>query len=302
MEISSETFDTLLSEFIEYGKERFLASSIRKHLLLKLFSFIACYKELEKTRNIALSWIDDEFNSFSGEEKTRIAGTAIKSGNDVLYDYIAKKLSQNSKLIYSVDISFSSCCEYSDSFIEKLISEGPLKIRENIANAISNSMKLEYPSATVIRRLFKELGDVKPEDFPVPLSILLLNQEYTVCRNLNEMLDLIKQIIPSDFERTDGAGHNSCFYAVSDIEALKFIHSFNPRLLLAHDYEGRNILHSFCKSISIYSYKLLDVFVSTFNDLLQMLPPDLYAEKDKSGNIPFDYLKWGLSEYSIETD
>lgn len=302
VEISSETFDALFSEFIEYGKERFNASSIRKHLLIKLFSFIAYHTKLEKTRNTALNWIDDEFNSFSSEEKRRIAGIAIKSGNDVLYDYIAKKLSKNRKPIYSANISFSSCFEYSDSFIEKLISDGPLKIRKNIANAISNSMKLEYPSAAVIRKLFKKLGEVKSEDFPSPLSILLLNPTYTICRNLSEMLDLLREMIPSDFERTDGAGRNSCFYAVFDIQALKFIQSFKPELLLEHDYEGRNILHFFCMSVCAFADDPIDIFAGTFNDLVQMLPPELCTEKDKSGSNPFDYLERTFSEYSVANE
>ena len=302
VEISSETFDSLLSEFIEYGKERYIASSIRKHLLVELFSFIAYHSKLEQTRNTALSWLDDEFKSFSSEEKKRIVSIAIKSGNDVFYDYIAKKLSKNSKLIYSADISFSSCFEYSDSFIEKLISNGPLKIRKNITKAISNSMKLEYPSVDVIRKLFNELGEVKPEDFPVPLSILLLNPNYTICRNLSEMLDILKEIIPSDFERTDGAGRNSCFYAVFDIKALKFILSFNPELLLEHDCGGRNILHFFCMSVCAFADDPIDIFVGTFNDLLQMLPLEFCTEKDKSGNNPFDYLERAFSEYSIDNE
>lgn len=302
VEISSETFDALLSDFIEYGKERFEASSIRKHLLVELYSFIAYNTKLEKTRNTALSWIDDEFNSFKSEEKKRIAGIAIKSGNDILYDYIAKKLSKSRKLIYSADISFSSCFEYSDSFIEELVCDGPLKIRKNIANAISNSMKLGYPSAAVIRKLFKKLGEVKSEDFPAPLSILLLNPTYTICRNLSEMLDIVKEIIPSDFERTDGAGRNSCFYAVFDIQALKFIQSFNPGLLLEHDYEGRNILHFFCMSAYAFVDDPVDIFAGAFNDLLKMLPPELYTEKDKSGNNPFDYLEIAFSEYSVANE
>ena len=116
------------------------------------------------------------------------------------------------------------------------------------------------------------------------------------------MLDILKEIIPSDFERTDGAGRNSCFYAVFDIKALKFILSFNPELLLEHDCGGRNILHFFCMSVCAFADDPIDIFVGTFNDLLQMLPLEFCTEKDKSGNNPFDYLERAFSEYSIDNE
>ena len=37
-------------------------------------------------------------------------------------------------------------------------------------------------------------------------------------------------------------------------------------------------------------------------DLLKMLPPELYTEKDKSGNNPFDYLEIAFSEYSVANE
>lgn len=44
---------------------------------------------------------------------------------------------------------------------------------------------------------------------------------------------------------------------------------------------------------------VINSHAGTFNDLVQMLPPELYTEKDKSGKKPFDYLERTFSEYSV---
>ena len=294
LHVSANTFDIMLSEFIEYGRHQFALLSFPSSILVDLSLFIALNPNLMMSYNSYREWIDDVvLKNISREEKEKLIGATIWRGNRKMYDFLVSIFADELQTL-QVHVLFNGESEYTQDFLEDICNKF-LRTQEAIGKTVYQSLKTFYwdccPSCDVLSFLFSKLNGYK---FSEPLSAAIVSNEHFSFENLADRLALINEFFPLDFSESDRLGRTALLYAANDVDCVKFIANYAPNTINQHDNEGRNAFHILFREMVfddvVYCFSVHST-LQTVKQLLLILPAELLYERDIYGKLPYEYLE-----------